>query len=431
MDFKKNLKEALTIKFDKAFGLDISDRSVEIAELEKVFRFTVTTYGRADLPVNVVNEGRIIDPDTLALKIKNLLREVKPKKVSTNKVILSLPEAQTFFQSFIIGANIKGSELNKQVMEKITLNSPIHPDKMYWDISYELLPDKKNKVVMFVGVPKEVATSYVKLCNSIGLEVVALSTEAFSLSRVILKKSDKQSLIIDIGSDVTNLVYFDGADKIQMAVSVPIAGELFTQIILAKLGLDRDAAESLKIKEGFLKNGQVKEIIMPLLEDLAQEIKVSIEYYESNFNQKLDEIHLTGGSALLPEIVNNLKELVGRDIKIVSSGNNISLSFLSDKSKNFPLFTNVLGLGMLGASAQFKDFNLLKKMPHSEINDVDRLNLFKMGYLSRVNTIRMIFNNKYVLVTLILLIGVIFAVLIQQAETFGLASASIPIVENQ
>ena len=67
MNFKKVLKDALTIKFDKAFGLDIGDRSIEIIELEKVFRFSVVTYGRTELNEGIVENGKIIDQKAFLL----------------------------------------------------------------------------------------------------------------------------------------------------------------------------------------------------------------------------------------------------------------------------------------------------------------------------------------------------------------------------
>ena len=76
---------------------------------------------------------------------------------------------------------------------------------------------------------------------------------------------------------------------------------------------------------------------------------------------------------------------------------------------------NVIGLGMLGSSGEFRDLNLLKKIPASEVNTVNKLNLFNMGYLSKVNTFRTILNNKFMLVILIIIIGLIFAILYQQA----------------
>jgi cell division ATPase FtsA len=150
------------------------------------------------------------------------------------------------------------------------------------------------------------------------------------------------------------------------------------------------------------------------------EVEKAILYYEGTFKQKLDDIYLIGGSALLPWVVELIKNKIKREAQIAVGGSNINLKSLASKNNNFPLYANVIGLGMLGASGEFKDLNLLKKMPSAEVNAVNKLNLFKMGYLSRVNTVRTIINNKFVLFMLVVLIGVIFAVLLQQSKNYGL-----------
>lgn len=425
-NFKKILRDTLTIKFDKAFGLDIGDRSVEIVELDKVFKFSVVTYGRTELGDGVVENGRIVNQAILAEKLKKLLKEIKPKKVSTNKVVLSLPESQTYTKCFEVESRLKGTALSQVIMNNVSLSLPVNPDKTYWDFIEKPLPDKTKKLIIFVSVPKEVANSYVKFCNSIGLEIVSLCLESFSLARVILKSSPRQSLIMDIGSLSTNLNFFDSNDKINMAVSIPLAGEQLTEAVKSKLGLEKAEAEALKIKFGFKegKENTVRPIVLPLVEAILAEVKQAIDYYEKTFKQKLEDIYLIGGSALLPGIVDVVKNSLKREVQIATSGYGTSLNFVTGKNNYFPLFANVVGLGMLGASGEFRDLNLLKKMPSTEVNSVNRLNLFSLGYLSRVNTMRTIINNKYVLIMLIILIGVIFAVLLQQTQDYGYATVS-------
>jgi len=420
MNFVKTLKDALTIKFDKAFGLDISDRSVEIIELEKVFRFSVYTYGRAELPEGVIENGKILNQNILAEKIKNLLKEVKPARVSTNNVIISLPESQVYVHCFLVASELKHGALTSEVIAKASLAMPMNIDKTYWDFMEKPTLDKTKKLIIFISVPKEIANSYVKFCNSIGLEVMSLCVESLSLARILLKSSAKQTLIMDIGSKSTNLSFFDSNDKINLALAIPIAGDHMTQVIKDTLKVEYAEAESLKNKFGFREGGgnNVRPLILPILESILKETKEAITYYETTFNQKLDDVYIIGGSSVLPAITEVIKSNLKREIQLGASGYNIDLKSLADKKNYFPLYANVISLGMLGASGEFKDMNLIKKMPSSEVNMVHKLNLFEMGYLSKVNTVRAILNNKYVLVMMVTLVLVVFAVLFQQAQNY-------------
>jgi len=427
MNYKSFLKEVLTIKFDKAFGLDIGDRSVEIIELDKIFRFSLVTYGRVELPEGVVENGRILDQNILAEKLKKLLKEVKPRRVSTNKVIISLPESQVYIQCFEVEASLKRAALSVAVLDKVRLSSPLNIDKTYWDFTENTLADKTKKLIVFISVPKDIANSYVKFCNSIGLEVVSLCIESLSLARTLLKSSDKQSLIIDIGAGSTNLSFFDSNDKINMSMTIPVAGDQITTAIEDKLKIDKPEAEALKIKYGFkeVAENTFLPAILPLLESILKETGDAIKYYEETYKQKLDNIYLVGGTALAPGLIERVRDGLKREVQIGTGNYDINLSFLSSKTNPYPLYANVIGLGMLGASGEFRDINLIKKLPASEVNSVNRLNLFNMGYLSRVNTVRTVLNNKYVLIMMVILIGVIFAILLQQTKSFGPSDAPV------
>ncbi len=426
MNIGKIIKNTLTIKFDKAFGLDIGDRSVEIIEMEKVFRFSAVTYGRAELPENVVDNGRILNQAILAEKLKKLLKEAKPKRVSTNKTIISLPESQVFVKCFSIDSKLKSSALINEIINKVSLELPLNIDKTYWDFTEKSLADKSKKLIMFFGIPKDIANNYVKFCNSIGLEVVSLCIESLSLARTLLKSSNKQSLILDIGARSTNLSFFDSNDMINMSNTVPVAGDHLTQAIVGKLKINIEEADNLKIKFGLKESKEniVRPIILPLIEDILAEAKQAIDYYEEAFKQKLDDIYIIGGTAMLPGLVEFTKANLKREVQIGTVAHNMNLDLITGKNNNFSLYANVIGLGMLGASGEFKDMNLLKKIPAAEVNSVNRLNLFNMGYLSKVNTVRTILNNKFVLIMMVVLIGIIFAVLIQQAQNYGYASVS-------
>jgi type IV pilus assembly protein PilM len=432
MNISKTIKNALTIKFDKAFGLDIGDRSLEIIEMDKMFRFSVVTYGRTELPEGVVENGRIIDTNILGERLKKMLKEAKPKKVSTNKVIVSLPESQVYVRCFSVPAGLKSVALTKAITDNVSLSLPINIDKTYWDFAEKSLPDKANKLIIFVSLAKDVANSYVKFCNSIGLEVVSLCVESLSLARVILRSSPRQSLIMDIGAGATNLSFFDSNDKINMSVTVPVAGGQMTQAIKDKMKVDTDEAESLKAKFGF-KDGadnRIRPIILPLLEEIIKETGDAIRYYEETFKQKLEDVYLTGGTALAPGLLPLIKAGLGREVKIAESAYGIGMNSLVGKENSFPIFANVIGLGMLGASGEFRDINLLKKMPSSEANSVNKLNLFSMGYLSKVNAFRTVIDNRFMLVIMIIIIGLIFAILFQQSQQFGVAAVAVPAINN-
>lgn len=403
-------RQILDIRVDKAFGLDISDSSVEIIEMSRRLKYSVRTYGRGELEDGIVKEGRIINPNALFEKLRGLLMSAKPKRLSTNRVVLSLPESQVYTHSFLIDSKLKSSdEIRNAVMIEVVNLVPINISKLYWDFEVKDLVTLQKKQVVFMGIEKAIVDEYIKLCNSLGLEVVMLSSESMNLARVILKKSEEQDLIVDFGTKVTNISVFDSNDKLSLSVSLPLGGEHLTKAISNSMKIKEEEAEELKISWGLNKDSKNKilPIIEPLVKEIATELKKSIEYYERVFNQKIDNIYFVGGSSLLVGLIDYMNKEVGRDVKMATIGNNVKLNLISEKD-SVSFFSNVLGLGMLGLNSKIREINLFRKVTHLELNSINKFDLFRLGYLSKFSVLRIIFNNVITLFIVIAIFALIF-----------------------
>ena len=75
--------EILSLK-PKIFGLDISDLSLKIVNLErKGGGFRLRSFGEAKIPPGVIRNGEIKKEDNLAKIIKKAISEVKGKPLKT------------------------------------------------------------------------------------------------------------------------------------------------------------------------------------------------------------------------------------------------------------------------------------------------------------------------------------------------------------
>ena len=83
------------------FGLDISDFSIEVLQLQKRFgKLYLGSYNRTELEEGIIEEGKILKAEKLQEKIKEVLRDAVPKRIDTSQLILSLPESKTFLYIF-------------------------------------------------------------------------------------------------------------------------------------------------------------------------------------------------------------------------------------------------------------------------------------------------------------------------------------------
>lgn len=382
---------------DQAFGMDISDRSIEILELKAGFGFSVVTYGRVKLDFGIVENGKILNKEGLAIKIKEALLTVKPKKISTNKVILSLPESKVFIHYFSLDKSLKGESLKKAIADEALKIIPFDFQKIYWDFQTRPSFVENKQSVIFIGTMREIADQYVEICQEIGLEVMALDLESISLGRAILGPEKKSNLILDIGARTTNISIFNRNNLLGLSVIVPIAGQDFTGLIMKHSGLGENEAEEMKKQSGLLPILQAK------LDELTAEIKKAIDFYEKKFVEKIEEVHLAGGSSLLRGLEEYFHDKLKLEVRLANPLKNIKFSKLLDKNISPVLFANVIGLAMRGVSNRFEGVNFLQQIYPLDSKIPSNYNLFTAGYLRKATVIRHILNNRiFVIASLII-----------------------------
>ena len=417
----EKVQKLLNTNFDRAFGLDISDKTIELAELSKLFRFSLENHGRVELPDGLIKDGRILDEKGLAEQIKGLLQHVKPRQVSTNKVILSLPESQVFSHHFVMSTPLSGAALRLMVQKEIAKILPINPTRMYWDIKTKTVAAGGSNgggglSIVFMGIAKDVAESYARVCNIVGLDVVAFGLEPLSIGRLLLAPNTTNTLIIDIGTRTTDVSVVKGNDELELAITIPLGGTDMTKAIAQGLNVDEATAEAKKIAVGTGMSDELFFLMEPVVKNIAEEISRVVAYFENSFHEKIDGMILVGGASMAGGIKEKIGEIVGKPVTSVSHFNNFeSQSILGgqgglvskggvitgkgEDGKIIPmLYTSVIGLAMLGASNEFENVNLLKQMPSVQINNIKRRELLNAGYLSKVAAFRIMLNSRLMLV---------------------------------
>jgi type IV pilus assembly protein PilM len=95
---------------------------------------------------------------------------------------------------------------------------------------------------------------------------------------------------------------------------VGIGGHDMTQAVARKLGLEAFEAESIK-RSADDKEADVTRAIQPVLEDLTNEISLSLDYVENHEGLRVEEVLLSGGGALAPGVVAFVEQVTGRSAR--------------------------------------------------------------------------------------------------------------------
>jgi len=325
------------------FGLDISDYSIEVLQLNK--RKKPVAFGRLLLEAGIVKDGIILDSEKLIEKVKEVISAARTK---TSQVILALPESKVFSHIINLPKNLKDEELKNAIISEATKALPLEQKDIHWDYQVISYSDEKNQQnILYIGTLKKIIDDYINVLSNSGLEPVAFEIESLALSRALLKKPKTKNsiLIVDIGARTTNINIFDNYSNLKLTSAVPVAGYHFTKAISEFLNISLKEAEKIKRKYGF---GEEKKEIRSVLEKeispIINEIKKISRYYDQGLeqSQKPMEILLVGGSALLPKITDFLSLNLGLKVNL---GFSDITKQLKDKSI---LYNTVIGLALRG-----------------------------------------------------------------------------------
>ncbi len=345
----------------KAFGLDISDQSLKLVQLEKKRKqIKMRCFNEIGLKEDVIKKGVVLKPDILSESIKSLVK--KTKGLNTKYVSLSLPEEKAFLQ-VISMPKMKEEEFKNAVKYEAENYIPLSIDKMYLDcesISFsETIKDTQE--VLLAAFQKETVDSYLGVLDEAGLVPLVLETESQAITRSLINDSNGKTprMIIDIGANRTIFIIVTGATP-RFSAYVPLSSNVFTEAIAKTLKIDFKKAEELKIKCGLRRQAeQEKEVfdaLIPGLVDLTEQIKRHFDYYhdyaqEKGYGEKNTDIKdmlICGGGSNLVNLDKFLSEQLKVPVKVGNPLINISgvKQFTVEKDKLS--FAVAIGLALRG-----------------------------------------------------------------------------------
>ncbi|MFA7209390.1 MAG: type IV pilus assembly protein PilM [Parcubacteria group bacterium] len=317
----------------RIFGLDLSDLSVKVFQLEKNGKKdAVRGYGSLDIPLGNIEDGRIINKEQVAAAIKTLLKSPSAKKINSNKVICSLPESKAFVRIITI-PKMSEEEAHEAVRWEMEASMPMLLDEVYYD--WQFLDDKDNKTqkVLTAAVSREVVDDWMGVLASAGLDVYGLEIESMATIRSLVKNNtamdEAVSLIVDLGARRTSFIIAEGIVP-YFTSSIPFSSEGINDAIIKTLNVSNQEAEEAKISNGIENRDEGNPIfraVSPLLENLVMEITKTMDFYGemSKQSQEVKRIVLCGGGSNMKGMAQYLNERIGKDVVVGDPWINLNL----------------------------------------------------------------------------------------------------------
>lgn len=295
-------------KFSKdavSVGLDIGNSSVKLVTL-KFSQDAVELCGYA-LEASQAN---------LETALKKL---AQTQNISVVNISVSGPSSVIRYVNF---PQMQLDELKQSLKFEAQKHIPFSMSDINFDcaILKSDLPDKKMSV-MLAAIKKDYLSQRLLLLEKSGLVTAKVNIDSISLMNAFnfnypLEASavHKTTALLNIGATQTNLNILEG-NLPRLSRDINIAGNTFTQKLADVFGLDFKEAEKLKLYPDKERHDKIKAALDAVLSNLAVEVRVSFDYYESQNSSSVEKIYLGGGGSLCEGFKEKLAEILDIEVE--------------------------------------------------------------------------------------------------------------------
>lgn len=307
-------------------GLDIGSGSLKLAEIDNTTTgFILNRYHQIPLPKGVVNDGILVDPQTLTRKIKELFSLSGSKR---RDVVTSLSGNSVISQK-VTFLKMAPDELRLLIRDEAGKYLPF--DSME-DVSYDFQILGENEFnptqmdVMLVAAKTEIVDSYADAIKSAGLNAVIVDVDSFALETMYEEnydfEGDQIAVLVNIGASMTNINVLKNGGSV-LTRDFTLGGNNITEALQTSMGLSSfDEAERIKIGgiEGDdAAQARYRENLLAAVAPISSEIERSVDYYRSTYGGgEIKVILLSGGSANITGLAENLKTRMNIKTEIVN-----------------------------------------------------------------------------------------------------------------
>jgi type IV pilus assembly protein PilM len=295
-------------------GLDIGASSIKAIEMARVgTEFVITGYGQASVPSNGESVASVINEllQNSNIKSKRVVTSVSGREVIVRYIAMqpveqeNLPNAIRFEADKYIPFDLEEVVLDSQRLDEIGAG---------FGTSAEMK-------VLLVAAKKSLIEQRIQLLKEANLYPVVIDVDcfalgnAFELRNILSPRAEVEGKVvslIDIGATKTNITIMIGNTSF-FTREIYLAGNEFTEEIQKKLEVGPEEAEKLK-RDPSVYALEVQEAVSTVIDDLANEVTLSFDFFESQFEREVEEIFISGGGSQFFSLEPDFERIFGKRI---------------------------------------------------------------------------------------------------------------------
>ncbi|SDE43312.1 type IV pilus assembly protein PilM [Thermus arciformis] len=361
----------------EALGLEVGASSLKLVELSGQPP-TLRALASRPLPPGTLVEGLVAEPQALAQEIKELLLEARTRK---RYVVSAVPNSGVILRTLQV-PKMPPKEMEEAVRWEAERYIPFPIDEVVLDYApldpLAEVAEGEQVEVMVAAARQEAVASLIEALRGAGLIPVVLDVKPFAglypLEETLKGEPDRVTVAIEIGAESTSLLLLRGDRPLAVRV-LALSGKDFTEAIAKSFGLDFLTAEEVKRTYGLAtlptedeellldfdaererySPGRIYDAIRPVLVELTQEIRRSLEFFRVQLGEVSPEVgFLYGGGSHLRGLSTLLGDVLGVNFLTPSPWEGLRFDpkrFDPEKLKEFgPEWMVPVGLALRGVS---------------------------------------------------------------------------------
>lgn len=320
----------------RTVGIDIGNYAVKLIELEDK---------KGSLELARCSVNRIVDSDK-----KSALRDLlSQSKLPLKRANVSLSGSSVIVR-YIEMPPMKKEELKSAIRFEAEKYIPFSINESTIDCAMLDKTASGSQRVLLVGAKKQEISNLLELFKEFGIEVRAIDIDSFaffnSFQRIKAENKDDSTYgLINMGVRFFNMNIVT-KQNLYFTRDILWGGADVTVRVKDALGISLDEAEALKCNPGERKE-EMLAIITPTLEKLVLQIRMSFDYFETQFGKNVERLFISGGSSYLFSIVDFLKDNLGVDVLMWNPFEGIALADSFEQARQTPAqFAVAIGLAL-------------------------------------------------------------------------------------
>lgn len=310
-------------------GLDIGSSAVKLVELKgaRGGRMSLVHAAVAPLSPEAIVEGTIMDSSLVVEVAGRLVRERGVKNPN--------------FGVSLAGMNVAIRKIQVPAMSEAELAESIHWEAEQYlpfdvndaNLDYVVLETgPETMTVLVVAAKKERVAEYTGILTQVSKTPALVDLDVFAVQNAYEYNygapEDRVVALINVGAYLTNINILARGQSVFWR-DVVFGGNNFTEALQRELHLTREQAEAIKVGEkvGDVSPQTVYGILQAVAQDFAEELKRTFDFfYTTSAHDRIEEIVLSGGSALLLNLDQVLKDRFSVPVEIMNPFKEITYS---------------------------------------------------------------------------------------------------------